>query len=323
MLYGSRRTYLRKVAVAEFDGVCANTTLVVDPKDEAVLLRAFLPWVMTSERYHAFAIAESKGSVNPYVNWSDIAKFEFDLPSLDEQQRMADLLWSVERHHQSLGVTAVAANEALNQDRARQFAAVATSRRLGDLAATRSGPSFAASDVSVTASPGSVPILGITNTKPDGSLDLTEIGYVSGLGGSVSTVDGSSLILIRTNGNRDRIGNVYLPGAEANGHAVSAFQFLLKVHLPSDREYLYWYLSSPAMQAQMSEAASGTTGLGNLAVKWLNDQPIPWPAADEARAALAARFRQLRSVVVSVQTEQSRLSDVRAAIMGEIFGGAE
>jgi len=29
VLYGSRRTYLRKVAVAEFDGICANTTFVL------------------------------------------------------------------------------------------------------------------------------------------------------------------------------------------------------------------------------------------------------------------------------------------------------
>src|SRR3954454_23880307 len=60
VLYGSRRTYLRKVAVADFDGVCANTTFVVQPRDPDRLLPEFLPWVMTSESFHAFAIAESK-----------------------------------------------------------------------------------------------------------------------------------------------------------------------------------------------------------------------------------------------------------------------
>jgi type I restriction enzyme S subunit len=102
ILYGSRRTYLRKVAVADFDGVCANTTFVVETKDEGALLQEFLPFIMTAEPFHAFAIAESKGSVNPYVNWSDIERYEFDLPPLDEQKRIADLLWSVERHRRSL-----------------------------------------------------------------------------------------------------------------------------------------------------------------------------------------------------------------------------
>jgi type I restriction enzyme S subunit len=96
ILYGSRRTYLRKVAVADFDGVCANTTFVCEPWDPNVLSPRFLPWVMTSEPFHAFSIVASKGSVNPYVNWSDLARFEFDLPPLVEQLRIADLLQSVE-----------------------------------------------------------------------------------------------------------------------------------------------------------------------------------------------------------------------------------
>ncbi len=96
VLYGSRRTYLRKVAVADFDGVCANTTFVVETKDEGVLLQRFLPFLMTSRPFHAFAVAESKGSVNPYVNWSDIERYEFDLPPLNEQKCIADLLWAVE-----------------------------------------------------------------------------------------------------------------------------------------------------------------------------------------------------------------------------------
>src|SRR4051812_17942110 len=48
VLYGSRRTYLRKVAVADFDGVCANTTFVCAPADSA-LLPAYLPFVMQME----------------------------------------------------------------------------------------------------------------------------------------------------------------------------------------------------------------------------------------------------------------------------------
>ncbi|WP_439427712.1 restriction endonuclease subunit S [Micromonospora sp. LA-10] len=96
VLYGSRRTYLRKVAVADFDGVTANTTFVVESKDQAHLLQAFLPFVMASESFHNFAVRESKGSVNPYVNWSDIARYEFDLAPIGEQKRMTDLLWAVE-----------------------------------------------------------------------------------------------------------------------------------------------------------------------------------------------------------------------------------
>lgn len=92
VLYGSRRTYLRKVAVADFEGICANTTFVLEPKDASELLPELLPYVMTSTAFHDHSMRESKGSVNPYVNFSDLAWFEFWLPPLMEQRRIAALL---------------------------------------------------------------------------------------------------------------------------------------------------------------------------------------------------------------------------------------
>ena len=112
VLYGSRRAYLRKVVVADFDGVCANTTYVLESKDEHALLQEFLPFVVSSEPFHAFAIRESKGSVNPYVNWSDLERFEFDLPPLDVQKRIADLLWAIEQDRRASADVLGAADEA-------------------------------------------------------------------------------------------------------------------------------------------------------------------------------------------------------------------
>ena len=92
VLYGSRRTYLRKVAVADFEGVTANTTFVIETKDPNVLLAALLPFIMQTEAFHGYSIKKSKGSVNPYVNFSDIAAYEFALPPLGEQRRIATVL---------------------------------------------------------------------------------------------------------------------------------------------------------------------------------------------------------------------------------------
>ena len=94
VLYGSRRTYLRKVAVADFEGVTANTTFVIETKDPNLLLQALLPFIMQTEAFHEHSIGKSKGSVNPYVNFSDIAAYEFALPPLNEQRRIVALLLS-------------------------------------------------------------------------------------------------------------------------------------------------------------------------------------------------------------------------------------
>ena len=90
ILYGSRRTYLRKVAVADFDGVTANTTFVLESRDSNILLQELLPYLMLSESFTTWSIAKSRGSTNPYVLFSDLADYEFDLPDLPVQRKLAD-----------------------------------------------------------------------------------------------------------------------------------------------------------------------------------------------------------------------------------------
>ena len=92
VLYGSRRTYLRKVAVADFEGICANTTLVLEPNNAQALMPEFLPFLMQSEEFTEYSIKNSKGSVNPFINFSDLAEFEFHLPPASEQMRISRLL---------------------------------------------------------------------------------------------------------------------------------------------------------------------------------------------------------------------------------------
>ena len=101
ILYGSRRTYLKKVAVADFEGICANTTFVLESKDEALFDNRLLPFIMLSDAFTRWSIAHSKGSTNPYVLFSDLADYEFDLPPIAEQKVLADKLWAAYRLKES------------------------------------------------------------------------------------------------------------------------------------------------------------------------------------------------------------------------------
>ena len=96
VLYGSRRTYLRKVAVADFEGVTANTTFVLESKDESILLQRLLPFIMQSDRFMEHSIKRSKGSTNPYVLFSDLFDYEVEIPGIEKQRELADLLWAID-----------------------------------------------------------------------------------------------------------------------------------------------------------------------------------------------------------------------------------
>jgi len=95
ILYGSRRTYLRKVVIAPFSGITSNTTFVIKANEKKIDKR-LLPFIMMSEGFTENSVRNSKGSVNPYINWKDIANYEFLLPPKEEQAKLAELLWAMD-----------------------------------------------------------------------------------------------------------------------------------------------------------------------------------------------------------------------------------
>jgi type I restriction enzyme S subunit len=96
VLFGKRRAYQRKVAVAEFEAVVSGDIYVLAPKDTQRLLPGLLPFLCLSERFFQHAVGTSAGSLSPRTNWSSLASFEFDLPPLDQQRRIAEILWAVD-----------------------------------------------------------------------------------------------------------------------------------------------------------------------------------------------------------------------------------
>lgn len=121
ILYGSRRTYLKKIAVADFEGICANTTFVLETKDPLVLEQRLLPFIMLSKDFTTWSIAKSKGSTNPYVLFSDLADFEFELPPLEEQKVLADKLWAAYRLKEAYKKLLVATDEMLKSQFIEMF----------------------------------------------------------------------------------------------------------------------------------------------------------------------------------------------------------
>jgi type I restriction enzyme, S subunit len=96
VLFGKRRAYQRKVAVADFDGVCSSDIYVFESKDPNVLLPELLPFICQSVGFYQYAIKTSAGSLSPRTNWTHLANYEFPLPPMDEQRRIADLLWAAD-----------------------------------------------------------------------------------------------------------------------------------------------------------------------------------------------------------------------------------
>ena len=100
ILFGKRRAYQRKVAIAPIDGIFSAHGLVLRPKED-VVDRNYFPFFMSSDQFLDRAVQISVGGLSPTINWKDLAKQEFTLPSLDEQKVLADKLWAAYRVKES------------------------------------------------------------------------------------------------------------------------------------------------------------------------------------------------------------------------------
>ncbi len=94
VLFGKRRAYQRKVAVADFSGVCSGDIYVFEPNDSR-LLPELLPFICRTDGFFEHAIGTSAGSLSPRTNWSNLASYEFALPPLEEQAEIVDALGAV------------------------------------------------------------------------------------------------------------------------------------------------------------------------------------------------------------------------------------
>lgn len=100
-LFGKRRAYQRKVAVADFDGVCSSDIYVLKPKGDQ-LIPELLPFICQSESFLEYVISMSQGGLSPRVNWQALATYEFVLPSLEEQRRISTALRAIQGAESSI-----------------------------------------------------------------------------------------------------------------------------------------------------------------------------------------------------------------------------
>ena len=93
VLFGKRRAYQKKVAIAPFDGIFSAHGMVLQPR-EKVITKDFFPLFISSDYFLDEAIKISVGSLSPTINWSDLKELSFTIPTLEEQRKLAPVIWA-------------------------------------------------------------------------------------------------------------------------------------------------------------------------------------------------------------------------------------
>jgi len=309
VLYGSRGAYLRKVAVADFEGICANTTFVLEPKKPEELLPEFLPHLMQIDEFNDFSIKNSKGSVNPYINFSDLAEFEFLLPPAVAQQSAVALLMASKDQCHAIEEVVVAARrmlqafkdsllEGYRQEEIKPYL-------LGDL--LLGSPDSGCSAPPKEAGTGYF-VLGLAALSRD--------GYVSGdfkpvepttkmLAAKLSKGD----MLISRSNTVDRVGYVGIFSDERDDVSFPDTMMRLRPN-PSlvFSGYLEALLQTTSAREFLMRIAAGTSAsMKKINRANLLQMPLEIPSLD-AQASALKKLQALNSTIVS---QQSRWDDAR------------
>ena len=95
ILFARRNTYLKRVSVAPFDGVCSGDIIVLEPILDHIV-EGFLPIFMQFEPFENKIIALSAGAFSKRIKWKQLAEEDIFLPSIEEQKKIVEIIWSIQ-----------------------------------------------------------------------------------------------------------------------------------------------------------------------------------------------------------------------------------
>ena len=153
ILFGRRRAYLKKAAIADFDGICSGDITVIEaiPGKVDPLL---LPFIIQNDKFFDYAVSRSAGGLSPRVKWEHLKDYEFDLPPIEEQRILADKLWAAYRLKESYKKLLTATQEMVKSQFIEMFKGD-NQVPLGDICNIEKGATITRNDVL----PGEVPVV--------------------------------------------------------------------------------------------------------------------------------------------------------------------
>ncbi|WNK57682.1 restriction endonuclease subunit S [Pantoea agglomerans] len=118
IIFGKRRAYQRKVAVADWDCICSAHAMVLeaDPKN---IIPEFLPFFMLSDDFMSRAISISEGSLSPTIKWKSLENQVFKIPRRHAQEKLLNVLkkiFEVESFIEETEICAQLVNELVSND---------------------------------------------------------------------------------------------------------------------------------------------------------------------------------------------------------------
>jgi type I restriction enzyme, S subunit len=331
IIFGKRRFYQRKLAVADFEGICSAHAMVLRAKPD-VVLPEFLPFFMQGETFFERAMSISVGSLSPTINWSTLQRQEFALPPLDKQRRMAEVLTAVEETREKYMHALVQLETAQEVLTANLMQHGFSHEKFQDSKIGRIPKSWKLVELQDVANviygltvnshrrkmKDQYPYLRVANVYR-ASLDLTEI---KSIGASQSDLQSYSLehhdvLVVEGHADVNEIGRAAL--WESRVDLCLHQNHVLRVRSGKTvmPYFVMAYINSPRGRAYFQRMAKSTSGLNTINSSVLKKVPLPLPPLSEQEhiiASLRAMDEERRNLFSHIK----RLENLKKASMNTL-----
>jgi restriction endonuclease S subunit len=322
IIFGKRRVYQRKVAVADTEGICSAHAMVLRAKPDTVLPE-FLPFFMQSDLFMERALSISVGSLSPTINWKALAKEEFLLPPIQEQARLVETLAAHRAAFESLQeledrLTSVqnAYVEDLLKARFKSASVLKVKQLLTEGPRNGKSPSAAEGEGGFQ----SVSLSAVSNGQfnPEGCIKFVEIENDDA---EPFLVKAGDAFAVRGNGNRNLMGKV---GISSKSYDDLIYPDLL-IRLRFDetvilKEFAVAQWNHPSVHARLAARAKSSNGIWKVNGQDIRAHSLVVPSMDEQKEIVSA-LQQYRSNIASVKRRRQQLRDLLKKVHEQAFSG--
>lgn len=317
VIFGRRRAYQRKLAVAEFDGICSAHAMVVRAKPK-MILPEFLPFFLQSDMFMERAIEISVGSLSPTINWKALKVQGFPLPPIDEQKRIAEILWAADE--------AVEARkhliDRLNQTRIGLGNSVwgkdhdVHREKLGSLCSKiQDGTHFSPQSTS-----GPRRYMTSKNIR-DGYLDLSDCGWITEEEHKKiyrrADVRSGDVVITKDGANT---GNAAFFNLEEEVSLLSSVAFIRVNPQRLNAKFLLAFLRSPRGNWEIIREMKGTA-ITRITLTQIREFRVPIIPIEEQNA-YAGRFDQIDSSIEIAEKDLLDITATKSTLLNQLLEGA-
>lgn len=146
ILFGRRRAYLKKAAVAPFDGICSGDITTIKAKEDKILPE-LLPFIVQNDAFFDFAVGKSAGSLSPRVKWEHLKTYQLNLPSMEEQKRLVKILMAAEETRQAYKKLITEIGELVKSKFTEMFGDIKEFKKLTDISSPKQWKTIATKDL--------------------------------------------------------------------------------------------------------------------------------------------------------------------------------